>query len=62
MNYSGFKEFPFPTTLSREDEKIKNFFFSLSDEEQLRMLNGSLSYELFLDRVSQHMTSAQNIS
>lgn len=57
MNYSGFREFPFPSNLSAEDEKLKEFFLSLSDDEQLKLLNGSLSYEMFHTRVADHMNS-----
>ncbi|WP_156900511.1 hypothetical protein [Anaerovorax odorimutans] len=56
MDYTGFKDFPFPKKLSKSDEKIKNFFFSLSDDEQLKLLNGSKSYEMFHERISKFMT------
>lgn len=55
MDYSGFQDFPFPTLLSDEDAKTKAYFFTLSDEEQLALLNGSTSYDAFLERVQHHM-------
>lgn len=55
MDYTGFYEFPFPSTLSEEDSKAKAFFLSLPDEEQLYLLNGSHSYEEFHSRVMQHI-------
>lgn len=55
MNYTGFKDFPFPSNLSKDDESLKDFFLSLSDEEQLKLLNGSLSYEMFHQRVTDRM-------
>lgn len=55
MDYTGYTEFPFPSLLSEEDEKAKQFFFTLSDEEQLKLLNGSGSYENFCSRVVSRM-------
>ena len=55
MDYTGFYEFPFPSSLSEDDKKIKSFFFSLSDDTQLSLLNGSHSYEEFHNRVAQQM-------
>lgn len=55
MDYTGYTEFPFPSLLSEEDEKAKQFFFTLSDEEQLKLLNGSGSYETFCSRVVSRM-------
>lgn len=48
MDYSGFTDFPFPAGAAELEQQ---YFLSLSDEEQLRMLNGCESYEEFLDRV-----------
>lgn len=62
MNYKGFNEFSAPSTLPKEEDQVKDFFFSLSDEEQLKMLKDSSFYELFLERVSQHMESVQNVN
>lgn len=55
MDYSKFYEFPFPSDLSEEDRRLKDFFMSLSDEEQLSLLNGSTSYEMFRQKVSGEM-------
>jgi len=55
LDYTGFYEFPFPSILSDDDNKMKNFFLALSDEEQLKLLNGSHSYEEFHDRIKQHV-------
>ncbi len=55
MDYSGFYEFPFPSVLNEKDTEAKNRFLSLSDEEQLKLLNGSKSYEEFHNRIMQHM-------
>ncbi len=56
LDYAGFYEFPFPSVLSDHDREVKNFFFSLSDDMQLKLLNGSRSYESFHDRVTQYMS------
>jgi hypothetical protein len=58
MDYSGFYEFPFPSVLSDDGIQTKNFFFALSDDEQLKLLNGSKSYENFQSRVIQRMKEA----
>jgi hypothetical protein len=55
MDYSGFAEFPFPSNLSEEDQKVKDYFLNLTDGDQLRLLNGSSSYHFFYDRVVQNM-------
>jgi hypothetical protein len=55
MDYSRYYEFPFPSKLSKEEEKLKAYFLSLPDDDQLRLLNGSKSYEEFLNRVKQNM-------
>ena len=55
MDYTGYYEFPFPS--SENDPVVKNFFFSLSDDEQLQLLNGSSSYQNFRDRILQHMAA-----
>lgn len=53
MDYSGFRDFPFPSNLKAEDVKLRNFFMALSDSEQMRLLNASRSYEEFHERVVQ---------
>ena len=55
MDYSGFTEFPFPSALSEEDRKVKEYFLNLTDNEQLKLLNGSSSYPFFYDRVVRSM-------
>lgn len=55
MDYSGYDEFPFPSNLSLEEEKAKEHFLSLSDEDQLRMLNGCRSYEEFRTKAIKSM-------
>lgn len=55
MDYSGFHEFPFPSILSSEGEKVKDYFMSLPDEAQLQLLNGCCSYERFYLRVLDQM-------
>ncbi len=55
MDYTGFYEFPFPSSLSEDDNKVKSFFLKLPDAEQLNLLNGSHSYEEFHARVAQQM-------
>lgn len=55
MDYTGFDEFPFPASLAEKDVPVKRFFLSLSDDEQLKLLNGSLSYRQFFERVVQRM-------
>lgn len=54
MDYTGYYEFPFPAALSAEDNKTKNFFMALPDEEQLRLLNGCSTYAEFHDRVEEY--------
>lgn len=54
MDYTGFYEFPFPSVLTEEDSKAKDFFLALPDEKQLEMLNGCHSYDEFHNRVIQH--------
>lgn len=54
MNYSEYFDFPFPTILSPQEAKLKQFFTSLPDQEQLKLLNGSKSYEKFCERVKLH--------
>ncbi|HEX2985355.1 MAG TPA: hypothetical protein VHO71_00910 [Caproiciproducens sp.] len=61
MDYSGFHDFPFPSNLSEEDRRLKNYFFTLSDDDQLKLLNGSRSYEEFHNRV-EHRMGGSNIS
>ena len=52
MDYSAYHEFPFPSDLNEEDARLRDFFLGLSDGEQLRLLNGSLSYGEFRGRVA----------
>lgn len=58
MDYSLYHEFPFPSNLSSEEKKLESYFLSLSDEEQLTLLNASSSYETFLRQVSLHFGAA----
>ena len=51
----GFTEFPFPSKLSSDGEKIRSFFMGLSDNEQLELLNRSHSYDTFYHNVSNRM-------
>lgn len=55
MDYSGFTEFPFPSRLSSDGEKVRNFFMDLPDSEQLELLNRSRSYETFYRNVTNRM-------
>lgn len=55
MDYSGFLNFPFPATLPVENAGVKDFFYTLPDEEQLQLLNGCESFESFYRRVEQAM-------
>jgi len=55
MDYSGYHEFPFPSKLSEGEKKLKAYFMSLPDAEQLRLLNGSRSYEEFQGRIQKSM-------
>jgi hypothetical protein len=55
MDYSLYHEFPFPPKLTEPEEKAKEFFLSLPDNEQLSMLNGCCSYKEFRDRVFARM-------
>lgn len=56
MDYSGFNEFPFPSNLSDEGKKIRDYFFHLSDSDQLVLLNASRSYEGFYQLVAKRMS------
>lgn len=51
MDFSGYTEFPFPTKLNSEEEKLKEYFFSLSDEEQYSILKNSKSYSSFCTKL-----------
>jgi hypothetical protein len=51
MDFSGYKEFPFPSNLNGDGIRAKEYFYSLSDGEQLKLLNGSKSYDEFQNRV-----------
>lgn len=53
MDYSKYYEFPFPSDLSETDLELKDYFMSLSDEDQLSLLNGSRSYDEFHEKVYQ---------
>lgn len=55
MDYSGFTEFPFPSKLSPDGMKLRDFFLDLPDSEQLELLNRSRSYETFYRNVSSRM-------
>ncbi len=59
MDYSGFSEFPFPSRLSSEGEKIRDYFLDLPDSEQLELLNRSRSYETFYRNVVTRMGGAE---
>ena len=58
MDYSGYYEFPFPSRLNDKEKELKAYFLSLSDHEQLQLLNGSRSYHEFCSRVEQTMPTA----
>ncbi len=58
MDYSGFTEFPFPSKLSADGEKIRDFFMGLPDTEQLELLNRSHSYDTFYHNVVTCMDGA----
>ena len=51
MDYSGFQNFPFPEELTKREEKLKEYFFSLPDHRQLDLLKGCPSYEAFCGRM-----------
>lgn len=57
MDYSGYTEFPFPSNLSAGEKTLKKYFLSLADGEQLKLLNGSRSYEEFRGRVERRMSA-----
>lgn len=54
MNYNDYNEFPFPTRLDKSEQELKEFFMSLEDTEQLKLLTGSKSYTMFCDRLKAH--------
>ncbi len=55
MDYSGFSNFPFPLSLTNEEETAKEYFLALSDETQLALLDGCHSYKEFQERLNQEM-------
>lgn len=55
MDYSDFTEFPFPSKLTPEEARVRDYFMNLSDDDQLGLLNGSSSYSSFYDRVQGRM-------
>ncbi|HBQ46764.1 MAG TPA: hypothetical protein DEB16_05510 [Ruminococcaceae bacterium] len=61
MDYSKYRDFPFPSDLSGEERKARDFFLALPDGEQLRMLHGCLSYKEFFGRVTRRMGQAESI-
>lgn len=61
MNYLGYHEFPFPTKLSKEDEELRDFFLSLSDELQLKLLNSSCSYDIFRGCVANYRITSKAV-
>jgi hypothetical protein len=61
VDYSKYHEFPFPSELSKSEEKLKAYFMSLTDQDQLRLLNGSRSYEEFRGRVQNEMPAVQEL-
>ncbi len=59
MDYSGYSEFPFPSSLSEEERKIRDFFLNLDDGEQLKLLNKSSSYSSFHEIVVSRMNEKE---
>ena len=55
LDYTGYQEFPFPSNLNDSDVGLKNSFLELPDDEQLKLLNSSSSYEEFHNHVIQYM-------
>lgn len=52
MDFSAYSEFPFPSSLPKEDQPLKQYFYSLADEEQLRLLGACSCYKEFRGRVA----------
>lgn len=57
MDFSAYREFPFPSKLTEAEEQVKRFFLTLTDGEQLGLLNGCQSYEEFRSRVAERMNT-----
>lgn len=54
MDFTGYSNFPFPSSLPEKDRAVKDYFHSLPDDLQLKLLNSSKSYNQFFELVSQH--------
>jgi thymidylate kinase len=59
LDYTGYQEFPFPSDLDESDQKLKDSFLKLSDDEQLKLLNSSSSYEEFHSHILQYLREKQ---
>jgi hypothetical protein len=55
VDYSGYREFPFPSGLDGEGQKAEDYFMSLPDGMQLKLLDGCKSYDEFYSRVLNKM-------
>ncbi|MEG2876322.1 MAG: hypothetical protein RR895_08705, partial [Hydrogenoanaerobacterium sp.] len=55
MDYAGFVNFPFPNGFGGGDGGAEKFFYSLSDEAQLKLLGGCESFDCFYARVLKEM-------
>lgn len=60
MDYSGYRNFPFPENLTAEGEDVRSFFMSLPDGEQLSLLNQSHSYDEFYSFVLHAMRQSRS--
>ena len=60
MDYSGYRNFPFPEGLTAEEEDVRSFFMKLPDEEQLALLNQSHSYGEFYSFASRAMRQSRS--
>ena len=58
MDFSAYTEFPFPSSLPEGDRPLKQYFLSLPDEEQLRLLGACGSYPEFRSRVAAQYQAA----
>lgn len=56
MDFTGYYEFPFPTVLSEHEEKLRDYFFALSDSEQYEILSHSKSYSSMCEQIEQEMS------
>lgn len=55
MDYSGFKNFPFPEGFTQNEQGARDYFMQLPDDVQLEILHGCKTYDDFVAKVKDEM-------